>query len=134
VAGGLETTFAQKIRPQLGGRWGRRLEMSVREADTMRHVVSPASQTIKFGFNFAHLGFQYCDSSVTRRRSVVQHTQIAIPSDERRRQAVQRELAAFEKLENDLNARERKERAAKLGLGLVLRNFSPKETSTEQQG
>ena len=48
--------------------------------------------------NFAPLGLQYCDSSVTRRGAVVQRTQIAIPSDERRRQAVQRELAAFERL------------------------------------
>jgi hypothetical protein len=33
----------------------------------------------------------------------------------RLRQAVDREFAAFEQLENDFNARERKERAAKLG-------------------
>ena len=39
---------------------------------------------------------------------------------------IQRELAAFEKLENDFNARERKERAAKLGLVLD----SLKETFT----
>jgi len=79
--------------------------------------------------NFAPLGLQYCDSSVTRRGAVVQRTQIAIPSDERRRQAIQRELAASEKLENDLNARERKERAAKLGLVLGNFTYSPKETS-----
>jgi hypothetical protein len=79
--------------------------------------------------NFAPLGLQYCDSSVTRRRAVVQRTQIAIPSDERRRQAVQRELAAFERLENDFNARERKERAAKLGLVLDNYSYSRKETS-----
>jgi len=60
---------------------------------------------------------------------VVQRTQIMIPSDERHRQAVQRELAAFEKLENDFNARERKERAARLGLVLGNYSYSPKETS-----
>jgi hypothetical protein len=38
---------------------------------------------------------------------------LKILSDELR-QAVDRELAAFEKLENDFNAREGKERAAKL--------------------
>jgi hypothetical protein len=43
-------------------------------------------------------------------------------SDDRRMQAIQRELAAFEKLENDFNARERKERAVRLGL--VLGNYS----------
>ena len=78
--------------------------------------------------NFAHLGFQYCDSSVTR-VPVVQRTKIMIPSDERHRQAVQRELVAFEKLENDFNARERKERAARLGLVLDNYSYSPKETS-----
>jgi hypothetical protein len=50
-------------------------------------------------------------------------------SDERRKQAIQRELAAFEKLENDFNARERKERAARLGLVLGNFTYSPKETS-----
>jgi hypothetical protein len=40
-------------------------------------------------------------------------------SDERHMQAVQRELAAFEKLENDFNARERKERAARLVSGIT---------------
>jgi hypothetical protein len=50
-------------------------------------------------------------------------------SDDRRMQAIQRELAAFEKLENDLNARERKERAAKLGLVLGDFAYSSKETS-----
>ena len=57
-------------------------------------------------------------------------TQIKIPSDERHMQAVQRELAAFEKLENDFNARERKERAARLGLVLGNYPYSPKETSS----
>ena len=60
---------------------------------------------------------------------MVQRTQIMIPSDERHRQAVQRELAAFEKLENDFNARERKERAARLGLMLDNYSYSPKETN-----
>jgi hypothetical protein len=60
---------------------------------------------------------------------VIQRTQIAIPSDERHRQAVQRELATFEKLENDFNARERKERAAILGLVLDNYSYSPKVTS-----
>jgi len=60
---------------------------------------------------------------------VVQRTQIMIPSDERHRQAVQRELATFEKLENDFNARERKKRAARLGLVLGNYSYSPKETS-----
>jgi hypothetical protein len=50
-------------------------------------------------------------------------------SDERRKQAIQRELAAFEKLENDFNARERKERAARLGLVLGNFTYSPTETS-----
>jgi hypothetical protein len=36
------TTYAQRNRPHLGGRWGRRLEMPVREADTIPYVVSPA--------------------------------------------------------------------------------------------
>ena len=48
-------------------------------------------------------------------------------SDERYRQAIQRELAAFEKLENDFNARERKERAAKLGLVLDKYSYFPNE-------
>jgi hypothetical protein len=60
---------------------------------------------------------------------VPQRDQIVIPSDERHRQAVQRELAAFEKLENDFNARERKERAAILGLALDNYSYSPKVTS-----
>lgn len=51
-------------------------------------------------------------------------------SDDRRMQAIQRELAAFEKLENDFNARERKERAARLGLVLGNYPYSPKETSS----
>ena len=55
--------------------------------------------------------------------------QPAILSDERCRQAIQRELAAFEKLENDFDARERKERAARLGLVLDNYSYSPKETS-----
>jgi hypothetical protein len=50
-------------------------------------------------------------------------------SDERRMGEIQRELAAFEKLENDFNARERKERAARLGLVLANYSYSPKETS-----
>jgi hypothetical protein len=48
-------------------------------------------------------------------------------SDDRRMHAIQRELAAFEKLENDFNARERKERAVRqraVRLGLVLGNYS----------
>lgn len=53
-------------------------------------------------------------------------------SDDRRMQAIQRELAAFEKLENDFNARERKERAAKLGL--VLDNYSYLRTPTTPTG
>jgi hypothetical protein len=59
---------------------------------------------------------------------MTQHTQLATSRDERYRQAVQRELSAFEKLENDFNARERKERAAKIGL--VLDTCSLKEPST----
>jgi hypothetical protein len=50
-------------------------------------------------------------------------------SDERRMREIQRELAAFEKMENDFNARERKERAARLGLVLDNYSYSPKETS-----
>jgi hypothetical protein len=57
---------------------------------------------------------------------VAQSTKLKILSDELR-QAVQRELPAFEKLENDFNARERKERAAKIGL--VLDTCSLKEPS-----
>jgi|GraSoi_2013_20cm_1033751.scaffolds.fasta_scaffold09881_2 hypothetical protein len=60
---------------------------------------------------------------------VPERAKLASLSDERRRQAIQRELAASEKLENDLNARERKERAAKLGLVLGNFTYSPKETS-----
>ena len=45
---------------------------------------------------------------------MAQSTKLEILSDELR-QAVDREFAAFEQLENDFNARERKERAAKLG-------------------
>jgi hypothetical protein len=62
---------------------------------------------------------------------VAQHTQLATSCDERYRQAVQRELAAFEKLENDFNARERRERAAKLGL--VLDNCSLNEPSNHDK-
>ena len=60
---------------------------------------------------------------------VPERAKLASLSDERRRQATQRELAASEKLENDLNARERKERAAKLGLVLDNYSYSRKETS-----
>jgi hypothetical protein len=56
-------------------------------------------------------------------------TQIKIPSDERHMLAVQRELGAFEKRENDFNARERKERAAKLGLPLDNYSYSHREIS-----
>jgi hypothetical protein len=59
---------------------------------------------------------------------VAQRTQLKISSDERYRQAVDRELATFEELENAFNARERKERAAKLGLVLDNYSYSPKET------
>ena len=59
---------------------------------------------------------------------MAQSTKLEILSDELR-QAVQRELAAFEKLENDFNARERKERAEKLGLVLDNYSYSPKEIS-----
>jgi hypothetical protein len=60
---------------------------------------------------------------------VAQCTQPAILSDEHYRQAIQRELVVFEKLENDFNAQERKERAAKLGLPLDNYSYSPKEAS-----
>jgi hypothetical protein len=50
-------------------------------------------------------------------------------SDERRMREIQRELAAFEKMENDFNARERKERAARLGLVPGNYSYSPRETS-----
>ena len=59
---------------------------------------------------------------------MAQSTKLKILSDERR-QAVDKELAAFEKLENYFNARERKERAAKLGLVLGNYSYSRKETS-----
>ena len=49
---------------------------------------------------------------------MAERTQFTTLSDEYYRQAILRELAAFEKLENDFNERERKERAAKLGLTL----------------
>jgi hypothetical protein len=61
---------------------------------------------------------------------MAQHTQISTSSDERYMQAIERELAAFEKQENDFNARERKERAAKLGL--VLDNYSLKNVSNQR--
>jgi hypothetical protein len=83
--------------------------------------------------NFAYLGF-HCDSSVTRGVVMPECTKLVSLSDERRKQAIQRELAAFEKLENDFNTRERKERVARLGLVLGNFTFSTKETSNEQQG
>lgn len=43
-------------------------------------------------------------------------SQLATSAKEHYRLAVDRELAAFEKRENEFNARERKERAAQLGL------------------
>ena len=82
--------------------------------------------------NFAYLGF-HCDSSFTWEVMMPERTKL-LSSDERRKQAIQRELAAFEKLENDLNAKERKERAARLGLALGNFTYSPKATSNEQQG
>jgi len=57
---------------------------------------------------------------------MTERTQLTTSSDECYRQAVDKELEAFEKLENEFNARERKERAAKLGLVLD----SLKETFT----
>jgi hypothetical protein len=57
---------------------------------------------------------------------MTERTQLTTSSDECYRQAVDKELKAFEKLENEFNARERKERAAKLGLVLD----SLKETFT----
>ena len=63
---------------------------------------------------------------------MAQHTPISTSSDERYRQAIERELAAFEKQENDFNARERQERAAKLGL--VLDSYSLKELSSQRLG
>ena len=61
---------------------------------------------------------------------MAERTQLTTSSDECYRQAIHRELAASEKLENDFNARERKERAAKLGL--VLDNYSLKEPSRQR--
>jgi hypothetical protein len=49
-----------------------------------------------------------------------QRAQLAT-SAERYKQQVDKELDAFEKLENQLNAQERRERAAKLGLALDSR-------------
>jgi hypothetical protein len=63
---------------------------------------------------------------------MAQQTPISTSSDERYRQAIERELAAFEKQENDFNARERQERAAKLGL--VLDSYSLKELSSQRRG
>jgi hypothetical protein len=60
---------------------------------------------------------------------VAQRTQLTTLSDQHYRQAILRELAAFEKLENDFNARERKERAARLGLVLDNYSYPSKETS-----
>jgi hypothetical protein len=63
---------------------------------------------------------------------MAQQTPISTSSDEHYRQAIERELAAFEKQENDFNARERQERAAKLGL--VLDSYSLKELSSQRRG
>lgn len=63
---------------------------------------------------------------------MAQHTPISTSSDERYRQAIERELAAFEKQENDFNARERQERAAKLGL--VLDDYSRNKLSSQRRG
>jgi hypothetical protein len=63
---------------------------------------------------------------------MAQHTPISTSSDERYRQAIERELAAFEKQENDFSAREREERAAKLGL--VLDHHSRNELSSQRRG
>ena len=63
--------------------------------------------------SFAYIGF-HCDRSVTRGVMMPERAKLTSLSENRRMQAIQRELAAFEKQENDLNARERKERAARL--------------------
>jgi hypothetical protein len=47
---------------------------------------------------------------------MVQLTQAPIKSKERHRKAVMEELAAFEKRENEFLAKERRERAIRLGL------------------
>ena len=39
-----------RLRPQLGGSWGRSLEVPVREAGTISNVVSQSAETIKFYF------------------------------------------------------------------------------------
>jgi hypothetical protein len=83
--------------------------------------------------SFAYIEF-HCDRSVTRGVMMPERAKLTSLSEDRRMQAIQRELAAFEKLENDLNARERKERAARLGLPLGNFRYSPKETSLEEQG
>jgi hypothetical protein len=55
---------------------------------------------------------------------MAERAQLRTLSDERYRQAVHKELEAFERLENEFNARERKERAAKLGLGSLRETFT----------
>jgi hypothetical protein len=51
---------------------------------------------------------------------MVHRTQVAITSEERHREVIQQELAAFEERENEFMKRERKERAKQLGLPLYV--------------
>ena len=47
---GQEVSREGRLRPQLGGSWGRSLEVPVREAGTISNVVSQSAETIKFYF------------------------------------------------------------------------------------